>query len=122
MSWWFVGAGYLLLTIGMSITIWAQAVNRFFEPGVRIQTERGHHVVDKGPYALIRHPGYVAACLLFAGTALALGSWWALVPVAGAVLLLLLRTAWEDRTLKVELPGYADYAQRVRFRWLPGLW
>jgi protein-S-isoprenylcysteine O-methyltransferase Ste14 len=108
--------------MGMAITIWAQAVNRFFEPGVRIQTERGHHVVDTGPYAIIRHPGYFAACILFAGTALSLGSWWALGPTAVVVLLLLLRTAWEDRTLKAELPGYADYAQRVRFRWVLGLW
>jgi hypothetical protein len=62
MSWWFVGLGYLLLITAAAITTWAQAVNRFFEPGVRIQTERGHHVVDTGPYAAIRHPGYLAAC------------------------------------------------------------
>ena len=66
-SWWFVLLGYLLLTAGVAITAKAQAVNRFFEPGVRIQTERGHHVVDSGPYAIVRHPGYAAACLLFPG-------------------------------------------------------
>jgi protein-S-isoprenylcysteine O-methyltransferase Ste14 len=76
MSWWVVGLGYFLLTTGVAITAWAQAVNRFFEPSVRIQTEHGHRVVDTGPYAIIRHPGYAAACLLFAGMALALGSWW----------------------------------------------
>ena len=93
-----------------------------FEPGVRIQTERGHHVVDTGPYAIIRHPGYFAACLLFPGIALALGSWWALVPAGFAVLLIVIRTAWEDRTLHAELAGYAAYAKRVRFRLIPGVW
>ena len=122
MSWWFVGLGYLLLTTAVAITAWAQAVNRFFEPGVRIQTERGHHVVDTGPYAIIRHPGYFAACLLFPGIALALGSWWALVPAGFAVLLIVIRTAWEDRTLHAELAGYAAYAKRVRFRLIPGVW
>jgi protein-S-isoprenylcysteine O-methyltransferase Ste14 len=122
MSWWFVGLGYLLLTTGTAITAWAQAVNRFFEPGVRIQTERGHHVVDSGPYAIIRHPGYFAACLLFAGIALALGSWWALVPAGFAALLIMIRTEWEDRVLHAELAGYAAYAKRVRFRLIPGVW
>jgi protein-S-isoprenylcysteine O-methyltransferase Ste14 len=122
MSWWFVGLGYFLLTTAVAITAWAQAVNRFFEPGVRIQTERGHRVVQTGPYAIIRHPGYFAACLLFPGIALALGSWWALVPAGFATLLLLIRTEWEDRTLHAELAGYAAYAKRVRFRLIPGVW
>jgi protein-S-isoprenylcysteine O-methyltransferase Ste14 len=60
-----VGLGYLLLTTGTAITAWTRTVNRFFEPGVRIQIEGGHHVVDAGPYAIVRHPGYFAACLLF---------------------------------------------------------
>ena len=89
---------------------------------MRIQTERGHHVVDRGPYAIVRHPGYVGAFLLLAGIALALGSWWALLPAAIAVLLLVLRTVWEDRTLQAELAGYAAYAQKVRFRLIPGVW
>jgi protein-S-isoprenylcysteine O-methyltransferase Ste14 len=122
MSWWFVGLGYLLLITGTAITTWAQAVNRFFEPGVRIQTERGHHVVDTGPYAIIRHPGYFAACLLFPGIALALGSWWALIPAAFAALLIIIRTEWEDRMLHAKLDGYAAYAKRVRFRLIPGVW
>jgi protein-S-isoprenylcysteine O-methyltransferase Ste14 len=122
MSWRFVGLGYLLLTTGIVITAWAQGVNRFFEPGVRIQTERGHHVVGTGPYAIIRHPGYFAACLLLAGIALALGSWWALVPVGFVALVLVIRTAWEDRTLQEGLAGYTAYAQRVRFRLIPGVW
>jgi protein-S-isoprenylcysteine O-methyltransferase Ste14 len=122
MSWWGVGLGYGLLTTGVAITAWAQAVNPFFEPSVRIQTGRGHHIIDTGPYAIIRHPGYAAACLLFAGMALSLGSWWALIPVGVTALLLVMRTIWEDRTLRTELAGYAAYAQRVRFRWIPGVW
>jgi protein-S-isoprenylcysteine O-methyltransferase Ste14 len=120
--WWVVVTGYLLLLAGMTITAWAQGVNRFFEPSVRIQAERGHNVVDGGPYAIVRHPGYVAAVLLFAGIALALGSWWALVPAGIAAFVLVLRTAWEDRTLLAELAGYAAYAQKVRFRLIPGVW
>jgi protein-S-isoprenylcysteine O-methyltransferase Ste14 len=122
MSWRFVGLGCFLLTIAVAITTWAQAVNRFFEPGVRIQTERGHHVVDTGPYAIIRHPGYFAACLLFPGIALTLGSWWALIPAAFAALLIIIRTEWEDRMLQAKLDGYAAYAKRVRFRLIPGVW
>jgi protein-S-isoprenylcysteine O-methyltransferase Ste14 len=122
MPWSVVGLGYLLLLAGMTLVAWAQAVNRFFEPSVRIQTDRGHRVVDSGPYAIIRHPGYAAAFLLFAGMALALGSWWALVPAGIASLLLVLRTAWEDRTLQAELPGYSAYAQKVRYRLVPGIW
>ena len=114
--------GYLVQLAGWIGVGWAETVNRFFEPGVRIQTERGHHVIDTGPYALIRHPGYFAAVLLFVGIALSLGSWWALIPAGFGSLLLVLRTVWEDRTLHAELPGYAEYAQRVRFRLVPGVW
>jgi protein-S-isoprenylcysteine O-methyltransferase Ste14 len=120
--WWACGLGYALLLAGMGITAWAQAVNKFFEPGVRIQADRGHRVIDTGPYAIVRHPGYVGACLLFVGTALSLGSFWALIPAGLASLLLLLRTRWEDRTLQAELAGYQEYTQRVRSRWIPGVW
>jgi protein-S-isoprenylcysteine O-methyltransferase Ste14 len=122
MSWSIVAAGYLLLIAGWVVICWAQTVNPFFEPGVRIQAERGHRVIDAGPYAIIRHPGYLASFLLFTGFGLSLGSWWALIPAALASLLLVLRTILEDRTLYVELPGYAAYAQRVRFRLVPGVW
>jgi protein-S-isoprenylcysteine O-methyltransferase Ste14 len=122
MSWLPVGLGYLLLVTGWIVIAWAETVNVFFEPGVRIQAERGHRVIDTGPYAIIRHPGYFASFLLFIGVALSLGSWWALIPAAFASLLLILRTIWEDRTLHAELPGYAAYAKRVRFRLIPGVW
>jgi protein-S-isoprenylcysteine O-methyltransferase Ste14 len=97
-------------------------VNKFAEPGVRIQTERGHKVVDTGPYAIVRHPMYLSAVILFSGIALALGSFWAVIPAAVVALVLVVRTALEDRTLQNELDGYKAYASRVRYRLIPGVW
>lgn len=119
---WVVALGYFLFVVGYALMAWAQGVNRFFEPSVRLQTDRGQFVVDRGPYAVVRHPGYAAAVLFFAGIALALGSWWALLPATIASALLILRTRWEDDTLKAELPGYQDYTRRVRSRLIPGVW
>ena len=97
------------------------SVNKFAEITVRIQTERGHKVVDTGPYAIVRHPFYVASFWL-AGIPLSLGSYWALIPAAITVLVVVVRTALEDRTLQSELPGYKEYAARVRYRLIPGVW
>ncbi len=113
--------GYTLLIAGIVGLIWAQSVSKFFEPTVRIQTDRGHTVIDTGPYALVRHPGYVAACLLFMGMPLALGSLWALIPAAVSCLILVVRTVLEDKTLRNELVGYEEYRQRVRYRLVPGV-
>jgi protein-S-isoprenylcysteine O-methyltransferase Ste14 len=120
--WWVCGIGYGLLVAGLAGMTWAESVNRFFEPTVRIQTDRGHRVIDTGPYALVRHPGYVAACLLFMGMPLALGSLWALIPAVLSCLLLVVRTVLEDKTLRNELVGYEEYTQRVRYRLVPGVW
>jgi protein-S-isoprenylcysteine O-methyltransferase Ste14 len=119
---WAMSLGYVGVLIGIAATGWAQAVNPFFEPGVRIQSERHQRVIDVGPYRFVRHPGYVAALFLFFGMALALGSLWALVPAALASGLLVVRTSWEDRLLRAELPGYDDYSRRVRWRLVPGVW
>jgi protein-S-isoprenylcysteine O-methyltransferase Ste14 len=113
---------YALIVAGFVGVTWATAVNKFFEPSVRIQTDRGHKVIDTGPYAIIRHPGYAFGFLLFLGMPLALGSMWALIPAILLCPLLVLRTIWEDRTLREELPGYAAYSQRVRYRLIPGAW
>jgi protein-S-isoprenylcysteine O-methyltransferase Ste14 len=120
--WWVCVLGYVLLVAGLSGMTWAESVNKHFEPTVRIQTDRGHKVIDTGPYALVRHPGYVAASLMFVGIALSLGSFWALIPAAVSCLLLVVRTILEDRTLRDELPGYEEYTHRVRYRLVPGLW
>jgi protein-S-isoprenylcysteine O-methyltransferase Ste14 len=115
-------AGLVGLAAALSLMLWAMAVNRFFSPAIYIQSERGHHVITGGPYRFIRHPGYLAMALIFGFSALALGSWWALLPAAGYALLILNRAAREDRFLQEELAGYADYAKRVHYRVLPGIW
>ena len=120
--WWVCGIGYVLLIAGLAGMTWAESVNKFFEPTVRIQTDRGHKVIDAGPYARVRHPGYVSACILFVGMSLSLGSLWALIPGILSCLLLVMRTIMEDRTLRKELAGYEEYALRVRYRLVPGVW
>jgi protein-S-isoprenylcysteine O-methyltransferase Ste14 len=118
---WPLGAALYLA--GMSVVIWAMAVNTHFEKTVRIQHDRAHRVIDGGPYRLVRHPGYVGASLCFPLAApLLLGSWWAFLPAVFSVAALTLRTALEDRLLRRELDGYAEYATRVRFRLIPGVW
>jgi len=120
--WWVCGVGYALLLAGIGIVTWAEAVNKFFEVTVRIQSERGHKVIDTGPYAIARHPGYVGGILHAFGIALSLGSLWALVPAGVASIVLIVRTRWEDQTLQEELNGYKEYTQRVRYKLIPGVW
>jgi protein-S-isoprenylcysteine O-methyltransferase Ste14 len=115
--------GGILLLLGMVFLFtWAVLSNRFFSPIMRIQADRGHTVETGGPYRFVRHPGYASMLLAYPGMALLLGFSWNL-PVAGiAMIVTLVRTAREDRTLFAELPGYAEYASRVRFRLVPGIW
>jgi len=120
--WWVCVLGYALLIAGMAGMTWAESVNRFFEPTVRIQTDRGHRVIDTGPYTFVRHPGYAFGYLLSVGMPLALGSLWALIPVILSGLLMVLRTVWENQTLREELAGYEGYTQRVRYRLIPWVW
>jgi len=112
----------LAMTAGMAVVVWAEAVNRFFSPVIRIQTERGHHVITTGPYRYLRHPGYAACPFLFIGGGLVLGSWLAALIGLIMVLPILRRTAEEDRILREQLDGYAAYAQEVRYRLFPGVW
>jgi protein-S-isoprenylcysteine O-methyltransferase Ste14 len=111
-----------LFTLAFAWELWAISVNRFFVPVIRLQTDRGHRVVDTGPYAIVRHPGYAGMTLMGPTCALALGSWAALAP--GLVLsgLFCARAAHEDRFLAGHLEGYRDYAARVRFRLVPWIW
>jgi protein-S-isoprenylcysteine O-methyltransferase Ste14 len=119
---WTVPVGYVLLLLGFLGSGWAQAVNRHFEPSVRIQADRRHHVITTGPYAFVRHPGYVSGAILAIGIALALGSLWALLPAALVGVVLVIRTNLEDATLQRELPGYAEYAARVCGKWILSIW
>ncbi len=101
---------------------WAIASNKFFGRFVRIQKDRGHTVATGGPYQYVRHPGYATGLLTILASAPALGSLWALVPAGVIALLGILRTVLEDKTLQNELPGYKEYAERVRYRLIPGIW
>lgn len=112
----------LIAIVCFAVLFWASTVNRFFSPVVRIQAERGHHVITDGPYRYARHPGYAATILGVPCTALALGSWWALVPAAAFVLAVLRRILIEDQYLQKYLPGYPEYAEKVRHRIVPWLW
>jgi len=114
--------GLALMLAGYAFASWALAENRFFSGVVRIQTERGHQVVSTGPYAMVRHPGYVGALLAYVGMPLLLASWWGFVPVALLTVALVVRTRLEDRTLQAELTGYKEYTESVRWRLLPGVW
>jgi len=110
------------LTASLGLALWALTQNRFFSPVVRVQTERGHHLITSEPYQFIRHPGYLGGAGSALCGAIALGSWWALLPAAGVVGVLVRRTILEDRFLHRELTGYQEYARKVRHRLLPGIW
>ena len=115
-------AGAVIFILGTIPILGSIAVNRYLEPTVRIQKDRGHQVVSSGPYRFVRHPMYVGLILQYIAAPLILGSSWTLVPVAMVVLLFVVRTGMEDRTLRCELPGYAEYAESTRYRLLPGIW
>jgi protein-S-isoprenylcysteine O-methyltransferase Ste14 len=115
-------AGFAGVALGLGLIGWSMVVNRFFSPVMRIQAERGHHLVTAGPYRWVRHPGYAGIILLALSSGPALGSWWSMLPLAGYIALILRRAVREDRFLQKELPGYAEYAARVRARLVPGLW
>jgi protein-S-isoprenylcysteine O-methyltransferase Ste14 len=119
---WLITVGFLLISFGYAFASWALAENRFFSSVVRIQAERGHVVCDTGPYRWVRHPGYAGSIPPLFGIVLALGSVWALIPAAVALIITVIRTVLEDRTLQQELPGYRDYVRRVRYRLIPGIY
>jgi protein-S-isoprenylcysteine O-methyltransferase Ste14 len=114
--------GLVFIALGQGLFTWGMVSNRFFSTMVRIQADRDHSVATGGPYRYVRHPGYVGYTVSTFATAIALGSLWALIPAAATLCLFVVRTALEDRTLQEELPGYREYARRVRYRLLPGVW
>jgi protein-S-isoprenylcysteine O-methyltransferase Ste14 len=116
------GTALVLFAGALSFVLWAAQVNRFASSVLRIQTDRGHYVVTDGPYAIVRHPSYLAAVILFVDSGLALGSWFAVVIALPGVPLILWGTVREDRFLQENLPGYRDYTHRVLYRIVPGVW
>ncbi len=111
--------GLILAAAGYAFALWAATENRFFASMVRIQVDRGQVVCDSGPYRIVRHPGYAGLLLTLPGIVLALSSAWTSIPVALAVLVIVIRTSLEDRTLQDELPRYRDYTRRVHYRLVP---
>jgi protein-S-isoprenylcysteine O-methyltransferase Ste14 len=111
-----------VIFLGTMVSTWAMVVNRFFSSHVRIQTDRGHTVISAGPYRVVRHPGYAGGIFAWIATPVFFSSYWVVIPTVAVILLTIIRTALEDRTLKEELPGYREYTERVRYRLLPGIW
>jgi protein-S-isoprenylcysteine O-methyltransferase Ste14 len=119
---WMQVVGGVMLALGIAVLFWVARTNPYLSLTVRIQDDRGQSVVSSGPYRFVRHPMYSADLFLFWGIPILLGSWWALVPWGLIVVVFVIRTALEDRTLQAELPGYAEYAKRIRYRLVPGVW
>lgn len=119
-GWQWLAGGVLALSFVFSI--WAMAENAFFSAYVRIQHERGHQVISSGPYRLVRHPGYAGGIVSNLTLPILLGSAWAFIPSLFVIIITLVRTSLEDRTLIQELDGYAEYTRKTRYRLFPGIW
>ncbi len=114
--------GAVLIIAGFLATMVVFNANSFAEPMVRLQTDRRQHVIDTGPYALVRHPMYSSSIFYLFGMPLLLGSKWGLLVVPVIIVGVSLRSIAEERKLARELPGYADYMQRVPYRLIPFVW
>jgi protein-S-isoprenylcysteine O-methyltransferase Ste14 len=114
--------GLVLLLASTGFILWVMRENSFAAPVVKVQAERGHRVIDSGPYAWVRHPMYTGTLLFFIGTPLMLGSWWGVAMTPLFLILFAVRAGIEERALIAGLPGYADYVARVRYRLVPGVW
>lgn len=115
-------AALVVFTLGLSLSLWAMVVNRFFSSVVRLQADRGHHVITDGPYRLVRHPGYSGLFASAVAGGIVIGSWWSLLPLAVMAVVLARRVVMEDAFLHRELSGYPEYADGVRYKLLPGVW
>ena len=114
--------GWAMLVLSSGFILWVMRENSFAAPVIKLQAERGDHVVSTGPYAWVRHPMYSGTVLFFVGMPMLLGSWWGVALSPLFIVLFAVRAGIEERTLLAGLPGYADYAARVRYRLLPGIW
>jgi protein-S-isoprenylcysteine O-methyltransferase Ste14 len=112
----------IVVILGYVLGSWALIENRFFSGVVRIQKDRGHHVISTGPYRFVRHPGYAGALWTYLATPILLGSSWAFIPTILLLIVLVIRTALEDGTLQRELPGYRKFTHRTKYRLVPGIW
>jgi protein-S-isoprenylcysteine O-methyltransferase Ste14 len=119
---WVEIIGFALVAAYVVLNLWVMVSNPFLSAVVRVQQDRGHHVITSGPYRLVRHPMYLGHCLLGVAVPLALGSWWGLIPGGLVILTFIYRTWQEDRFLAANLPGYTDYMQQTRHRLIPGVW
>ena len=114
--------GIAVMLGGALLVVRSMRANRFFSPVIRVQTERGHRVVDRGPYGTVRHPGYLGMVLAALGSGVALGSWLGFAVAAVYAALIIRRVGFEDAFLKANLAGYDAYAGRVSARLIPGAW
>ena len=112
----------LLILAGNVISSYALVENRFFSGSVRLQQDRGQHVVSSGPYRWVRHPGYAGALLYYLAVPFFLDSSWTMIPAVCYIFLMVIRTRLEDKFLSEKLEGYSEYAKYVRYRLLPGIW
>jgi protein-S-isoprenylcysteine O-methyltransferase Ste14 len=110
------------MALGVALVFHAMKVNHFFSAVVRIQRDRGHRVIDRGPYSSVRHPGYVGMITAIPFGALVLGSWLGFGIAVMYALLMLRRVVFEDAFLRANLEGYLEYTGRVRYRLIPGVW
>lgn len=114
--------GLICILLGYGFSSWALIENRYFSGTVRIQYDRGHQVVTTGPYRIVRHPGYAGGLLGYLFIPILLNSLWAFIPSILLGVVMIIRTALEDRTLQEELPGYKEFTQTTRYRLIPGIW
>jgi protein-S-isoprenylcysteine O-methyltransferase Ste14 len=121
-SWPVKVAGFAGVLVSLAVMFWVMRENAYLSRVVEIQKERGHHVISTGPYRYVRHPMYASIILLFFSIPLALGSLWALIPAAVLSAVLVVRIHLEERMLREGLEGYTAYAEKVRYRLIPGIW
>lgn len=114
--------GIIFTSSGQLIFLIAQKQNKFFSSTVRIQTDRGHTVCDTGLYKAVRHPAYAGSIIQSLGFPLLFGSFWSIIPVSMLIVLHIIRTRLEDKTLIEELKGYPEYSNKTAYRIIPGIW